>query len=135
MAGQGSGDDVTARQDVVDALQALTVEGGRLEGVHVIEYARRIDAPAVPTVLVRQDSVEPSTFPQAWLDYVFGLVLVPPTIDPEQADADLEALLTDVLFALEQADNMTWSKATRGTFQDTQFPAYEVTVSVPFAKE
>lgn len=121
---------MTARNEVV-----TTLEGILPAGVEVKAYARSIDPPDVPTVLVRVDEVVPNPLPQVWRGYQFALVLVPTKTDPGPADDELDGLLEDVLFAIDQSDTITWAKATRGTYQDTAYPAYEVTLNVPFSKE
>lgn len=132
---------MTARDEVVATLAAEAGPGLPLAGVAVIAYARNIDPPQVPTVLVRVDEVSPSVpsrdnpIPNAWRTYGFALVLVPSTSEPGTADDELDALLEDVLYAIDQHDRLTWTKATRGTYQDTTYPAYEVALTVPFTKE
>src|SRR5690349_17664967 len=117
-------------------LTALTDVGERLEGVNVIPYARNIDPPAVLTVMVRVDEVSPeSPVPNAERTYGFALVLLPTKLEPGPADDELDGLLEDVLYAIDKHPQLTWSKATRATYQDTTYPAYEVTLAVPFTKE
>jgi hypothetical protein len=127
---------MTARQAVIDALTAQVGPGLPLDGVRVIGYARTIDPPTTPTVLVRVDTVTPGgPLRQAWRTYGFALVLIPPTTEAGTADDELDAFLEDVLHAVEQAPDLTWTRAQRGTYQDTTYPAYEVTLDVPFTKE
>ena len=128
---------MTARDEVVSALTAHTTAGKRLEGVNVIPFARSIDPPAKPTVLVRVDDVTPdrNPVPAVWRTYGFALILVPTQAEPGPADTELDALLEDVLYALDQDTQLTWTKATRATYQDTNYPAYQVDLVVPFTKE
>lgn len=127
---------MTARQAVVAALTAQTGAGQPLHGVRVVGYARNIDPPSKPTVMVRLDEAEPGAgAPNVWRRYAFALVVLPAKTHGSAADDELDALLEDVLYAIEQAPNLTWSKAARGTYQDNSYPAYEVTLSVPFTKE
>lgn len=127
---------MTARAEVIAALTAQVGPGLGLEGVNVIGYARSIAPPAKPTVLVRLDEVVPSpTNPQAENLHRYALVLIPTMTEPGNADDELEALLEDVLYAIFKAGNLTWSKATRGTYQDTTYPAFEVALDVPILKE
>lgn len=121
---------MTARQAVIDAVAGL-----ELDGVNVIGYARNIDPPTKPTVLVRVDLVEPYPGLPDRNRYTFGLVLIPTRSGPGSADDELDDLLEDVLHALDNAPDLTWTRAERGTYQDTTYPAYEVTLSVPFKKE
>ena len=127
---------MTARAAVIAALSTQVGPGLPLEGVDVIGYARSIDPPAVNTVLVRLDDVVPSPDnPQAENLHHYSLILLTPLTEPGAADDELEAFLEDVLFAVAKAGNLTWSKATRATYQGTNYPAFEVALDVPFLKE
>lgn len=126
---------MTARDTVVGALQAQTGIGLPLAGVRVIPYMRDLDPPAKPTVMVRIDEVVPSPFPQVWRIYRFALVLIPTMTKVGDADEELDALLEDVLYAVDQPTNdLTWSAAKRATFED-KYPAYEVTLDLGFNSE
>lgn len=106
------------------------------EDVVLLPYARDIDPPAKPTVMVRIDQVAPSTVAGGLRDYRFGLVLVAAKTTAGPGDDELDGLLEDVLFALEQASSagITWSTANRATYKEAN-PAYEVTASVTINKE
>ena len=102
--------------------------------VRVIPYARTIDPPAVPTVMVRVDRVEPAAAragARRVRSYTFAVIVVPAKSTGDAADAEIDALLEDVLAVLDDAPDLTWTAAERGTYQDTAFPAYEVTVTQP----
>jgi hypothetical protein len=121
---------MTARNELVTLLDGLLPTD-----VDVIPYARAIDAPKRSTVLVRIDEVVPDPLPQVWRGYKFALVLIAARTDPDgPADDELDALLEDVLYAIDQSDTITWDKASRAVYRDTN-PAYEVTLNVPFTKE
>lgn len=128
---------MSAPRDLVTAgLTAQVGVGLPLEGVDVIAYSRSIDPPANPTVLVRLDEVEPHPeAPQALNLYHFALILIPTVSETGAADDELDDLLEDVLYAIFKAGNLTWSKAVRGTYQDTTYPAFEITLDVPINKE
>lgn len=119
---------MTARDEVVTTLDAaLNVTPGTAV---VMPYAREIDPPALPTVMVRIDEVRVSTNPQAWRDYRFALVLVPTKTAPGPADDELDGFLEDVLFAIDGADTIQWEVAHRATYNE--LPAYEVILTVTF---
>lgn len=123
---------MTAREEVISALTGT----GVLDPAQVVGYARSIDPPSIPTCLVRLDDVVPSPDnPQAENLHHYSLILVPSMTETGPADDELEDFLEDVLYAIGKHGNLTWSKATRGTYQDTQYPAFEVALDVPFLKE
>lgn len=103
-------------------------------GISVIPYYRDLDAPSKPTVMVRIDEVTPSQFPQALRDYGMALILVASKTVAGPADDELDGLLEDVLTALDGSDQLTWSKATRATFNE-QYPAYQVDLNTISIKE
>jgi hypothetical protein len=124
------------RDEIVDGLGIFNGVGLPLEDVDILPYATSITEPAGKTLIVRLDEVLPHPeAPQKWNLYRFALILVTALTESGAADDDLDAFLEDVLFAIGKTGNITWSKATRATYQDTTYPAYEVTLDVPFQKE
>jgi len=109
-----------ARDAILAAVAALPLE------VDVEAYARNATITA-PTVMVRLDRV---TKRAPWRDYDAALlVIVPNTV--EDADDELDALLEDVLQAIDAGDGpLRWTTADRATFEGA-FPCYEVTLTVP----
>lgn len=117
----------TPRAEVVAVLTAALPAA-----VTVIPYARNIDVAGQGTVMVRVDEVTPSPQPQALREYKFALVLV--VEQTVTGDDDLDALLEDVLHALESRDvpnGIVWTTVTRATFEE-KFPAYQVNLTVHF---
>jgi hypothetical protein len=114
---------VTARTEVVAALDPL------LDGVTVLPYARNVTPPAQPLVMVRVDRVEPAKELPNHNRYTFALVLLGSKNEPGPADDELDELLEQVIFAINsEQDVLTWESAARGTYENTSYPAYEVTV-------
>lgn len=114
---------MTARSEVVDALDPL------LPGVTVLAYARNVDPPKKPLVMVRVDRVEPAPQVPNHNRYTFALVLLATKNEPKHADDELDELLEQVIFAINSEDSvLTWTSAVRGTYENTSYPAYEVTV-------
>jgi len=104
------------------------------DGIRVLEYARKIDPPAHPTVLVRYDRVRPAgkdAGARRVRSYEFGLLCVPAKSTGAPAEDEAGALLDDVLAVLDDAPNVLWSVAERGTFEDSTYPAHEITVTLP----
>jgi chitinase len=113
--------------------------GGALPiDVDLIKYSREIDSPLKSTVMIRVDEVAPSTAASGLRDYQFALVLIAAKTAAGAGDDELDALLEDVLFALDQVGEavagVTWSSAKRATYNENN-PAYEVAVSVTVEKE
>lgn len=105
--------------------------------VVVMPYSRQIDPPSKSTVMVRIDEVKPARSAWGFREYTFALVLIAAQTLAGAGDDELDALLEDVLFALEKDDipnGVTWSQATRATYQETN-PAYEVAITVATSKE
>lgn len=121
---------MTARQLIIDTLEAQVGAGLPLEGVDVIGYASNITPPARPVVMVRIDEVTPSQLSDR-RSYTFALILIPSQTEPGPADEELDQLLEDVLYAIDQADTLTWTRALRATYQNSTYPAYEVIVTRP----
>ena len=122
---------MTARTMVIDALEDAVPDG-----IDVMGYARQISPPARPTVMVRVDEVtRPDGLPQGCRAYRFALVCIGSRTDPGgPADDELDGLLEDVLHAVDQAPDLTWTNATRAVYADAS-PAFEVTITVHTIKE
>lgn len=114
---------MTARSEVVDALDTL------LPDVTVLPYARNVTPPAQPLVMVRVDRVEPAPEVPNHNRYTFALVLLGSKNEPGPADDELDELLEQVIYTINSEDSvLTWTSAVRGTYENTSYPAYEVTV-------
>ncbi len=123
---------MTARTEVVALLLATLPPD-----ITILPYAREIDPPAQPTVMVRIDEVRPSPAGFGLQNYEFALVLIAAKTAPGPADDELDVLLDDVLHALGKPAipvGVTWTSAKRATYNDTH-PAYEVAISVTAVKE
>lgn len=115
---------MTARTELVTELTATLPTS-----ILVLPYARGIDPPTKPTVMVRVDQVTPSSNPQAQRDYQFALVLIATKTEAGPADDELDGLLEDVLYELDKSTKINWTTAERATYEE-KFPAYEVTVTI-----
>lgn len=105
------------------------------DNVHVEPYARDGYVVTKPTVMLRIDEVSRSVkAPQADRRYTYALlVVVPQTSTHGPADDRLDALLEDVLYAIEQDHDLPqWTSCKRAVFADDELPAYEVTIPVDF---
>lgn len=124
-----------ARDEIVAALTA-----GVPTDVDVIGYARNVAAPTRSTVMVRIDKVTPSKVAGSLWQVEAALVLIGAVTTPGPGDDELDALLQDVLVALDTnlAGALTWSAATRATYApdgEATNPAYEVAVTTQVSKE
>lgn len=119
---------------------AALVGAGLDASVDVIPFARNIDPPSKSTVMVRIDAVRPSKATGALWEVDAALVLIAAKTAPGPADEELDALLQDVLYALDQQDvanAISWSEAKRAVYgnPDPTNPAYEVAVNTHIQKE
>lgn len=125
-----------ARDEIVSLLQG---DGVLSDDVEVIGYARNIDPPRKPTVMVRIDAVRPSQAAGGLWQVDAALVLIGTKTTPGPADDELDALLQDVLLGLDlpALDGITWSEAKRALYGDPDptNPAYEIAVSIHLKKE
>ena len=103
----------------------------------VLPFARGLSPARKPTVLVRVDEVAPvnSAGARRVRVYTFGVIVLGRHTTGDNADDEIDALLEDVLAVLDSEQlataGITWTAAKRGTWQDTAYPAYEVTTTVP----
>lgn len=99
----------------------------------VLPYARKIDPPKKPTVLVRVDKIDPNPGAGARRvrTYSYAVLVIPVKSTGDPAEDELDACVEDVLDVLDRAADVQWSTAARGTWDETDFPAYEITVTVP----
>jgi hypothetical protein len=122
---------MTARSVVLEQVAGLGTSAT------VMPYARNVDSIGGPTLMVRVDQVDHDPSVRVWRRYTVALlVIVPQTDIVADAEDELDGLLEDVLYELEQDTTpLTWTTARRAVFQEQQWPCYEVTLSVPIAKE
>lgn len=124
-----------AREHIVTILT-----GALPSDVVVIPYARDIDPPSKSTVMVRIDTLRPSRAAGGLWQVDAALVLIAARTTPGPADDELEALLQDVLYALNREDVATalsWTEAKRAVYgePDPTNPAFEVAVTTHITKE
>ncbi|MBD3782447.1 MAG: hypothetical protein IE926_05735 [Micrococcales bacterium] len=121
----------TPRQLVADVLNAKLPNGTRVE-----PYAHDLDTITRDTVMLRIDEVTPHReLPRSHRNYRYTVIVLVPVNRKGSADDRLDALLEDVLHALDSTDLPSWSKVERGVWLNTTTPAYEVALDVPFSKE
>lgn len=97
--------------------------------VVLIPYSRDVEGPARSTVMPRLDSVEPGQV-QGTRVYLFTLILIAAATAAGAGDDELEALLEDVLFAVQKTGMaITWDKATRTTFEG-RAPAFALPLRI-----
>lgn len=99
-------------------------------------YLRAPETLAKRMVLISVEEVATSPAGLGMRDYSARLVVAVPTTTTGPADDDLDELLDDVLDLLDSNDvpnAVTWTKATRGTYRNSDAPAYLVDVTVTAA--
>lgn len=100
-------------------------------GLRFLTYGRTLDGLTAPTLVLSLDEVVPSPQPQAWHRYQFSLKLIVPQAEFAEADENLEALLVEVLLALEATALPAWTSATRVVVDET-WHGYSITFTADF---
>jgi hypothetical protein len=122
---------MTVRQE----LQALLEQSFPQPGpVVVLPHSTQGDPPAKPTVMLRLDNVTPGAA-RGIRSYRYALVLLASSSEVEGSDVELEALVEDVLAALDRFDPnlaITIAEGKRGVYRGTT-PAFEIPVAVHVA--
>lgn len=123
---------MSARDEVIEVLQSVLPTGY----ANVEKYAREVDPPRKPLVMVRVDEVQP--VPEAGAGarvMIMALVLLASRPDPGKADDELEDFLELVLWSIDRnASNLTWTSAKRAVYRQSdsnEFPAFEVAIRLP----
>lgn len=117
-------------RDQVAAALAASLE----PGVRVVPYQRVVDNLTGPLCMVGISSVVPDELlPHERRRYTVTVSVLVATTDPGAADDDVDALLEDVLAAIDADLHLAWSTAERASFSSSPnspatFPGYDVTL-------
>lgn len=109
--------------------------------VDVLPYSRQIDPPAKPTLMVRVDVTRPGPELGTREHDVTLVLIAPGGLESDATEAELDALLEDVLQVLERNDTISnavqWKSATRGSYgePDPICPAYDISTTIRTEKE
>jgi len=116
------------RAHIIAATTAALTDAG-LTDVDV-EPAGVVDELARPLVMVRLDRITPRPEAGKWRrQYGAALLVVHPVIDTGDPGTDeLDLLVEDVLHALD-VSRLRWTGAERVTLQETNGPAWEITLA------
>lgn len=118
---------MTLRADLAAALKPLLPARTK-----IIDVPRSLDGIETqrPVVMLYRERMEKA--PNALGDYfnTFALWIVSPNIDPVRAESQLDAMLEEVIPALDAVDWLNWNYAERSTFGDAQAPAYKIELIV-----
>lgn len=123
---------MSARDEVVAAVTELLPEGyARVE-----KYAKEVDPPKKPLVMVRVDEIQPLPAAGAGARrYLMALLLLATRTEPGKADDQLEDLLDLVLWSIDRDDStLTWTSAKRATYKQSdgnEYAAFEVSLDLP----
>ena len=83
------------------------------------------------TIIVAWDTVTPGRLPGTWLDAELTVYATTGRQQPGAADDDIDALLADVLWALEGPDDrIRWGQARRVVLDDQSWPGWAITLTV-----
>jgi hypothetical protein len=118
------------RRWVLEELKPILPKDWRL-----VPYAADVDAPSVPTVLIKLQSVAPLPgAPLGHLNATYVVTIVEPQTDAGTADRNLDDELLTLLHALDGVQNLIFSQAERVAFDDVHM-AYDVSLTVITSKD
>jgi hypothetical protein len=115
------------RAHIIEATRGALADAGLVD-LDVVP-ARVVDDLARPLVMVRLDTIKPEPAAGKWRrQYGAALLVVHPIVDTGEAGTDeLDLLVEDVLHALD-VSRIRWTNAERVTLQETNGPAWEITL-------
>lgn len=121
---------MSARDEVVEVLGELLPEDIKVE-----KYAREVDPPRKPLIMVRLDEVLPLPAAGAGQrEFRMALVILASRKEAGKADDELEETLDIVLWKIDRdLQRITWTSAKRATYKQSdanEYPAFEVALSV-----
>lgn len=109
-----------------DLAAELTAALAGEPGVVVVDHGRSIDQVITRTVMVVLDTVEQGVPPRRYRAHTLSVWVIVPGTQPGAADTDLDALLDQVLDALDDSAVVTWTTAERSLYGDAQAHAYRI---------
>lgn len=112
-----------ARDDVVTFLEAA------MPTLQVWPSPRFPDTLLADCLVVAPTSVTPASVAYAAVTAQLDLFVLSATTAGDAAEDHLEALLDSVLVVLD-ANQVTWTRAERSTFQEL-YPAYKIEMEIP----
>ena len=124
------------RQVIVDLFAAHMPDG-----LDVLPYSRQIDPPTKATLMVRLDVTRPGPELGSRDNDVTLVVVAPGGLEVEATEAELDALLEDVLHVLERNDVVSnavvWESATRAAYgePDPTNPAFDIKTTIRTQKD
>lgn len=110
------------RKQLADALAP------HMPGVRIIPNNRNVDVPDRPFAQITLSEIE--RLPQAPIGHhraQFTVTVVTPLTTPQKAEDDLDALVGDLVHAIDQIDWLEWETAKKVIYGDRHL-AYDVTV-------
>ena len=118
---------MSGRKLLAEALAAA------LPAWQVLSHTGQLDTVKQPgaAVLWTQNRRKAATLGLDWFVDQVELWVLTATSKPDLIEDDLDALLLDVMEALERLDSFTWDAAERGVLADT-FDGYRLTITCIF---
>lgn len=123
---------MSVRSDVAAALKPLLPTR-----IKIIDVPRSLDGLEAnhPVVVLYRESVKPAPNAMGTCLNSMSLWIINPGADLTRAENALDALLDEVLGALDDIMWLNWETAERSVFGDNQAPAYKITMTVLSTKE
>lgn len=110
------------RKQLTDKLTPL------LPGIKIIPSSRNVDVPSKPFAQITL--MEFQRLPEAPVGnhlVQFTVTIVTPLTTPQLAEDNLDALVADLVYGIDQLDNIYWTEAKKVVFSERNL-AYDVTV-------
>lgn len=118
---------MTVRSDLAAALKPLLPRN-----VKIVDVPRGLDGieTSRPVIMLYRETVEKAPNAQGSYFNTFAVWIISPNVDPKRAEDQLDAMLDEVIPALDAIAWLNWSKAERSTFGDNQAPAYKIDLTI-----
>lgn len=115
---------MTIRSDLAAALQPSLPKAWR-----IVPHNTDLDVVDRTVVMLHQKSIERAPeAPAGALRVIFSVLVIQPKVEPGTADDSLDEDVADLLLALDKTRAVTWQRADRATWADTN-PAWDITVT------
>jgi hypothetical protein len=113
----------TPRQQLLTELVPLLPYGWK-----VVTVERNVDALTKPFVMLKQQTIRKNaTAPRGALTIGWTLTIVSPHQDITKAELQLDHSVASLLFAINQVGGLTWSTATKVTYEETRL-GYDIDI-------
>lgn len=119
------------RQSVINRLKPLLPRKWKL-----LPYGTNLDKLSVPVVMLTIQSITRTPqLPQSHRTYAATLSIFQPSTAPGRMDDALDDDLIDLLNAIDELDDVKWTKAERVLGNNDSNYGFDITIEVPYRKD